>query len=56
MGVSIRKLVKASKSRHTYDDQKAVCIEGVKDVKDGRVIEGALRPYEKVHFPDWCKF
>ena len=31
------------------DDEKALCTES-----GNRLIEGMLRPYEKVIIPDWC--
>ncbi len=31
------------------DDEKALCAES-----GNRLIEGMLRPYEKVIIPDWC--
>lgn len=31
------------------DDEKALCTES-----GNRLIEGVLRPYEKVIIPDWC--
>lgn len=35
-----------------YDDEKALCFHP--DYKEGKVIDVALRPYEKVFIPTWC--